>query len=415
VSSSKPRRRQKTVLYLEAGRAAATVASVIFALIFAAVGVSAHLYQTGHWPLNWPPPGNISTRTTTIVTAAAGALVLLLLILAVVNGRRWRLARIVERFSNDPYLARSMPSDTRPEFLPRARLIPPLNLELLKPRKLPKPRPLYRVTRASNVVGGRPLSIAYLRLFENQPRTRTFIEGAWREFGYVHFLRSAASVTPREFGHAKSTGNLAGLFLISRQQFLAQLSASSSAPGAKRWHAFRDIAPGTIRVRDRYGSYPPKGYLCHGTIWKSAVDELLRFVDLVALDLSGFTPRNLGTGYELQRVIDCFPIERVVFLADTFSDRNFLHTLVLDAWRRMADGSPNSGTRPRTAYLAITDHYSRTQPAQVAVPTAGGGQVMVPQGSEQVRLVANRRESRRLAFAIQARAIQAQLPDRPAA
>ena len=38
-----------------------------------------------------------------------------------------------------------------------------------------------------------------------------------------------------------------------------------------------------------------------------AARQLLRYVDLVVLDLSGFTTRNLGTGYELQRVIDLFP------------------------------------------------------------------------------------------------------------
>ena len=414
MSSQRPRRRQKNVLRLEAKRATATISCVVFALIVAAVSVSASLYPTSAWPQSWHLPASIPPRVTTIVSIVAAVLAVLLLAGAIINGRRWRLAHLVERLSRDPYLVRSMPGDSPTEYLPRAQLIPPLEVELLKPRRLPRPRPLGHVTNARNVTGGRPLSIAYLRLFENQPRTRTFIQGAWREFGYVHFLRSAASVTPSEFRQAKSKGNLDRLFLISREQFLVKL-AQSPLPSAKHWRAFKDIGPSTIRVWDRYGSYSPKGYLCHGTIWKPAVDELLGYVDLVALDLSGFMPHNLGTGYELQRVVDRFPIERVVFLADAYSDRGFLRNQILNAWQNMADGSPNSGTRPRTACLAVTDYYHRSRPAPVAVSGPTGGQVAVQQGPEQVRLEASRRESRRLAAEIQRRGSRAQLPGLPRA
>lgn len=404
VSNQQPRRRQKRVLRLEAKRAAATIGYAILALIAVAVSVSATLYHANAGQIPSPIPASV----TTIVAIAAAALALMLLIEAVVNGNRWHLARAVERLSNDPYLARSMPEGSPPEFLPQAHLIPPLEVELVKPRRLPGPRPLRRVTAAANVAGRRPLSIAYLRLFENEARTRTFIQGAWREFGYVHFLRSAASVTPAEFRHAKSTGNLRGIFLISREQFLAELAKAPPVPSTRHRQVFRNIAPRTIKVWDRYGSYLPMGHLCHGTIWKPAIDELLRYVDLVVLDLSGFTTRNLGTEYELQRVIDLFPIERVIFLADAYSDRGFLRSQILAAWQKMAAGSPNSGAQPRTACLAVTDHYRRPQRAPVVIGPRGQGQVVVQQGPERLRLEASRRESRRLAAAVQKRVLQAQ-------
>ena len=340
VSNQQPRRRQKRVLRLQAKRAAVTIGYAILTLVAVAVSVSATSYHTNAGQV----PGSVPASVTTVVAIAAAVLALMLLIKAVINGNRWHLARAVERLSSDPYLTRSLPEYSLPEFLPRAHLIPPLKVEdLVKWRRLPRPRPLRRVTAAANVTGDRPLSIAYLRLFENEARTRTFIRGAWREFGYVHFLRSAASVTPAEFWRAKSTGNLRGIFLISREQFLAELAKSPPAPSARHRQAFRNIAPRTIRVRDRYGSYLPMGHLCHGTIWKPAIDELLRYVDLVVLDLSGFTTRNLGTEYELQRVIDRFPVERVIFLADKYSDRRFLSSQIQAAWQKMAAGSPNSG------------------------------------------------------------------------
>jgi hypothetical protein len=408
VSSKQPRRRQKRVLRLEVKRAAVTISYAILALILIAISVSAAWYQANAGQVPAYVPAHVPASVPMIVAVAAAVLALIALIEVVVNGNRWHLARAVERLSSDPELVCSMPGDRPPEFLPPARVIPPLEVDLVKPRRLPRPRRLRRVTAAANITGDRPLSIAYLRLFENEARTRTFIQGAWREFGYVHFLRSAASVTPAEFRHAKSGGNPRRIFLSSREQFLAELAKSPPAPSARHRQVFRNIAPRKIKVRDRYGSYLPVGHLCHGTIWKSAVDELLRYIDLVVLDLSGFTTRNLGTGYELQRVIDLFPVERVVFLADGYSDRGFLRGQILAGWQKMAAGSPNSGPRPRTACLAVTDRYHRRQQARVVVGPRGQGQVVVQQDPGRLGLEANRKESRRLAAAVQKRVLQAQ-------
>jgi hypothetical protein len=403
VSSGKPRRRQKAVLRLEATRAAATIVYAILALIAVAVCASAAWFHEN--PTR--TPSHVPASAPAIAAIAAAILALMLLTGAVVNGRRWHLARAVEHLSTNPYLVRCLPGDSPPEFLPRAHLIPPLAVELVKPRRLPRPRRLRRVIAAANVTGDRPLSIAYLRLFQNQARTFTFIQGAWREFGHVHFLRSAASVTPAEFRHAKSTGNLIGMFLTSREQFLAELSKPPPAPSDRHRQVFTNIAPRPIKVWDRYGGYLPTGYLCHGTIWKLAVDDLLRYADLVILDLSGFTTRNLSTEYELQRVIDRVPVERVIFLADGYSDRQFLSSRIQFAWRKMAAGSPNSGGRPRTAYLSVTDHYRQPQRAPVIAGAPVQGQVVIQQGPAPIRLEASRRQSRRLAAAAQRRVFQA--------
>jgi hypothetical protein len=404
MGSQQPRRRQERVLRLEATRRGATIGYAILTLAALAASATATWYHDNPGHL----PGAVPAAATTIAAVAAAVLALMLLAAVVVNGNRWHLARAVERLSNDPYLTRSRPEQSPPEFLPRARQIPALEVELVRPRKLPRPRRLRRVTATANVTGDRPLSVAYLRLFENQARTHTFMQGAWREFGYVHFLRSAASVTPAEFRHAKSTGNPRGMFLVSREQFLGELAKSPPAPSAKRRHVFRDIAPRAIRVRDRYGSYPPMGHLCHGMIWKLAIDELLRRVDLVVLDLSGFTPRNRGTEYELQRVIDRFPVERVIFLADTSSDREFLRSQILAAWKKMAAGSPNAGAQPRKACLAVTDHYRQPQRAPVMTGAPGQGQVMMQQPAGPPRLEASRRQSRRLVAEAQRRVHQSQ-------
>lgn len=245
------------------------------------------------------------------------------------------------------------------------------------------------MTADRNVIGRRPLKIAYLRLFENQPRMRTFVEGAWREFGTVYLLRGAGSVTPAEYRLAKRSGNPGRMFITSREQFSAILDAPQRVPNPKGRYIFRSIGATTIRVRDRYGSYGVRALLCHGAFWKAAIDMLLARMDLVVLDLSGFRPQNVGTGYEVQRVIDRFPIEGIVFLADQRSNGKFLAAQLQQSWSQMAAGSPNATRGPRVAMIVVTDYYARSQ----SQAGGQGGQA----SNVQVRLVARRSQTRRVA------------------
>ena len=394
----RPRRGQRSVLYLEPKRSVATIAYSFLTLIAAAAFTGAYLSYKQAWPPQLQSLNTASLKAINITAAIAICLGLIWLTLAIVNGRRWHLGRVVERLSKDPALAEYLP-DAQLSQEPRARLIPALEIDDRSARQIPKPPHLWRVTATHNVVGEQPLSIVYLRMFENQPRTRTFIQGAWREFGYVYFLRSAKSVTPREFRWARESQDIAGLFISSREQFAARLARPPTAPSGGYWHSFKNIGPQTIRVRDWHGSFPPQAFLCHGAIWKAAVDMLLDWADLVVLDLSGFTPDNLGVRYELQRVIDKVPIERVVLLADRRSDRNFLRAQVHHAWEQMAAGSPNSGRQPRVARLAITDTYRKIRQVQ-GQPGLPGQPGQTGQTTQvRVKLVAHRSQSRRLAAA----------------
>jgi hypothetical protein len=141
--------------------------------------------------------------------------------------------------------------------------------------------------------------------------------------------------------------------------------------------------------------------LCHGSFWKEAVDVLLEWVDLVALDLSGLRPQNEATRYELQRVLDRFPVERIVLLVDEQSNRRWLETQIQDAWSRMAPGSPNAVGHPRRVLVAITDRIVRTQ--STTTSTGPTGQTTTTTGPVQVRLVARRADSRRLVAMAQER------------
>ena len=401
--SSYPRRRQRQVLVLEPSRALATLAYCTVTALAVAVCTSALLYHSAAWPPQWRLSGEIPQRTTSLVALVAGCVAALWLTAAIINGRRWHIARAVVRLSEDAERARVLPDDTRvPPPAERARQIPALGWDDRSPWQVPRPPRLRRVTATHNVVGRRPLSIVYLRTFVNQPRARTLFQGAWREFGYVYLLRSAESVTPAEFRQLKrSRWNFGGLLIGSAEQFAAELARPLPGPSRKRWNVFNNVGPRTVWTRDWYGSYPPRTFLCHGMIWQTCVDMLLDRADLVVFDLSGMMPANGGVRDELQRVINRIPVERVIFLTDRRSDRRYLHAEIGNAWRQMASDSPNSGTRPRVARLAVTDSYRQIQQQQ-------GESTRV-----YYRLVARRWQSRRLAAELNPDRTSSLAPEQP--
>lgn len=392
MGKSRPGWRQVGVLHLEPRRSAATVGCIVMGLLAVAVVLAALAYRTDSWPEAWRPTEPVPDLVPLIVAGVAGFLAVLFLIGAIANGRRWRTSRTVERLSDDPALLPFLPDTVAPPPVSRAAVVPPLEVTVVNARKLPKVRvKLQRVSAHGNVIGRRPLQIAYLRLFENQPRIRTFVEGAWREFGYVYFLRSAASVTPAELRSARRVGDVSAMFIASRERLLAECRRRAGQVEPKGRVRYTNVGHATIRVRDRYGSYPLCPLLCHGGFWRVAVDTLLERVDLVVLDLSGFRPENAGTRYELQRVVDRFPIERVVFLVDPQSNQRFLTTQIHEAWSLMAEGSPNAVAEPKQALVAVTDHFHAESSTQS------------DSSLTNTRLEARRPETRRIAAAAQLR------------
>lgn len=384
----------RTVMWLEPGRFASMIASGVAALVFVGIAVAAIAYRAGRLPEEWVPPEQFDARVPLAIAAGAIVIALLCVGSVIVDARRWSIARTVERMSDDPSLVPMLPP--RSAAVPRsvAHVVPELTVTILKHRKIRRPPKLRQVTLGTNVFGRPPVRIAFLRLFENQPRVRTFMEGAWREVGYVILLRSAGSVTPAELAEARRHGDVGSLFVGSPAGLEAELASVQHPACARGRRRLTSVGSHTIRVRDRYGSYPVTAVLCHGAFWQHALDLVLDRVNLVVLDLSGFTPANAGTQYELQRVIDRYPIERVVFLADPHSNRRFLTKQIDLAWHRMDAASPNATAiaTARVAAVAITDHIVRSSDSDGR--------------TSDVRLAARRRQTRRLAAAAQVRAVR---------
>jgi hypothetical protein len=177
---------------------------------------------------------------------------------------------------------------------------------------------------------------------------KEFLRGPWRACGYVHLIRSALSVTSAELEAAEDGKPT---FIDNDDWLLAELAALPSEPLPPGRVEVRSVAGDEVDVDDPWGSYPVCTLLCHSGYWQAALDLLLDRVDVVVLDLSGYQRENVGTGYELQRVVDRFPVERCVLLADASSDDVFLEAQVREAWSRMAHGSPNAGAEARRVVI----------------------------------------------------------------
>ncbi|KAB8184745.1 hypothetical protein FH608_048145 [Nonomuraea phyllanthi] len=295
-------------------------------------------------------PERMGPRQEEAIVFASVSTVAGLVLLVVVGAdvaRRRLLAGQVRRLSQDPAFAELMPPTTAALSRYHAPVIPELKITHYAPPNdiifgLPK------VSTTRNIFGRPPLNIAYFRLFENELRMRDFVKGAFRRCGYVHLLRSAASVRQSELVRMRRAGTLGKLFVASDQRMRRELDARSFEALPRGFRIVRETGGRGLPVWDLKGGYPMSAYLCHGAYWKRAVDTLLDLADLVVIDLSGFQKENIGTGYELQRVIDRYPVHRVVVLADTGSDTDYLATHIRHAWSRMAPGSPNAGRGTRT-------------------------------------------------------------------
>ena len=114
------------------------------------------------------------------------------------------------------------------------------------------------------------MHIVYLRVFENRPRARTFARGAWREFGYVYLLRNAAAVSLTELTRRSADPDF---FIRSEAQLRAELDRAPTTPQPAGWRRIPGIAGSTVLTYDRYGGYPMRTPMCHGSSWKTALTQ----------------------------------------------------------------------------------------------------------------------------------------------
>ncbi len=104
-----------------------------------------------------------------------------------------------------------------------------------------------------------------------------------------------------------------------------------------RRHAARALGP------DPDGRHRVNEFFCHDDTWRPTMLCLARAADAVLMDLRGFSPQNEGCRYELQQLLDHVPLERVVLLVRSDTDRGFLERTLGALWQASRADSPNRG------------------------------------------------------------------------
>jgi hypothetical protein len=190
----KPGLLHRSTLWLDLSRRGKTLGYAALTLVMIGVLAWCLLYQSGQWPDTWSPTGRVAGGTILTVARFASVAAIVLLVVVAWNGYGWYVGREVIRLGSEDPAGGYLPQKDEPTRV-RAPRAPPL--EFAAPA-LRRPRGLRAIRGRHNVTRHPPLRIGYLRVFENHARVRAFANDAWREFGYVHLLRGATSVRPRE-------------------------------------------------------------------------------------------------------------------------------------------------------------------------------------------------------------------------
>jgi len=280
-----------------------------------------------------------------------------------VVGRQRRLRRVEDALSAPHVRVSTTPAvaGVSEERDTGGRDVPAFHYEIIKARKLPKTdAKLRRITAEANVVGRPPIRILHLWVFDNPTRLSNYLNGAWREFGYVHLLRSARSVTRKELAAADHFGGIDSLIADTTDEVDVAIGDFVYAPDQKRRKRFKTEVERGTSTWDRYGGYSVNSLLCHDDVWRYALGRLLSSVDVVTMDISGYTPQNHGSEYEIQTLIDQIPIDKVVWLTDPWTDVPYLTDQLRGAWNRLASRSPNRMGSPGPVRLVETDYISES-------------------------------------------------------
>jgi hypothetical protein len=60
--------------------------------------------------------------------------------------------------------------------------------------------------------------------------------------------------------------------------------------------------------------------VAQGQIWKFVLDRLLKEADAVLIDFRGFGPQTSGCVFEIEELLNFFPLGRVTFMIDSATD-----------------------------------------------------------------------------------------------
>lgn len=77
--------------------------------------------------------------------------------------------------------------------------------------------------------------------------------------------------------------------------------------------------------------------MCHANTWRSTVAEMVRKADIVMMDLRGFRQGKDGCKWELNFLMDNFPVNSLLILVDEQDDVEFVKSTMQELWKTLRD------------------------------------------------------------------------------
>lgn len=95
-----------------------------------------------------------------------------------------------------------------------------------------------------------------------------------------------------------------------------------------------------------YGLYEIQSMLCGDEIWKQAIENFMQEKDVVLMSLCGYREENRGCEFEIKKLVNQVPSEKIVLLVNEGTDMNALNNDLKVFWNNMASSSPNLRDEP---------------------------------------------------------------------
>lgn len=93
---------------------------------------------------------------------------------------------------------------------------------------------------------------------------------------------------------------------------------------------------------------------CFDNTWKLAVSEFIKSSKVILMDLRGFSTERKGCEYEIDFLLDTFPINGILFLVDMASDKQLVQDTINERWEFLRTNSPNLNLENPEAKIFIS-------------------------------------------------------------
>jgi hypothetical protein len=108
------------------------------------------------------------------------------------------------------------------------------------------------------------------------------------------------------------------------------------------------------------GRYPINELYCFSSAWQAAVLRLVPGADVVLMDLRGFSVAHLGCVFELNHLMNLASLDRIVLLADRFTDMRALEETLQGAWRNLDFGAPSASVENPALSVVMLPNLGET-------------------------------------------------------